>query len=229
MELSRLQEWRRRIHTNRAAAAAASLHSLSPLTPTPSTPPHCDTTGASMASLRLPTFRTRPLGLRACRRSPDRPLSLLSLHQRHRPLPLPPPLFFIPAPHRRRPHGTTSSLHTQSLASNLPPNPPPASAHITTHSSLLSSLRALLFGTSIALTLFFGYLYVTDTRSGIHVVAPVVLKYLYEDAEDAHEIGNAWLKGLYWVGLHPRERSGSDVDGREGKGADLEVKVRVSL
>lgn len=88
-------------------------------------------------------------------------------------------------------------------------------------SSVLSSLRGLVFGTTIAMTLFFGYLYVTDTRAGIHLFVPGVLRWIYEDAEDSHEVGNRWLKALYKFGLHPRERYSSVPE------EDLSVEVRL--
>lgn len=68
--------------------------------------------------------------------------------------------------------------------------------------------------------LVFGYYYVTDTRAGIHqwVVVPS-LRWIYDDAEDAHEAGTRALKGLYEFGIHPRERGNPDKEG------DLEVEV----
>ena len=104
----------------------------------------------------------------------------------------------------------------------LPPPPPTRRQHAILHSSLVSNLRGALFGTSVALALLFGYVYITDTRSGVHILTPSVLKYVYDDAEDAHEVGNAWLRGLYFLGLHPRERSGGKVGDNE---ADLSIQV----
>lgn len=86
--------------------------------------------------------------------------------------------------------------------------------------SLVTRLKNLFYGTSIALFLVFGYYYVTDTRAGIHqwVVVPS-LRWIYDDAEDAHEAGTRALKGLYEFGIHPRERGNPDKEG------DLEVEV----
>lgn len=86
--------------------------------------------------------------------------------------------------------------------------------------SLVTRLKNLFYGTSIALFLVFGYYYVTDTRAGIHqwVVVPS-LRWIYDDPEDAHEAGTRALKGLYEFGIHPRERGNPDKDG------DLEVEV----
>ncbi|KAB8772368.1 hypothetical protein FH972_026658 [Carpinus fangiana] len=86
--------------------------------------------------------------------------------------------------------------------------------------SLLTRLKNLFLGTSIALGLTFGYLYVTDTRSGIHRWASVpVIRFLYPDAEDAHHAGTNILKTLYTFGIHPRERGKADDKG------DLQVEV----
>jgi len=86
--------------------------------------------------------------------------------------------------------------------------------------SLATRIKHLLFGTSIALTLWFGYLYVTDVRAGIHQwVAVPSLRWIYDDAEEAHEAGTEWLKGLHKWGLHPRERGEGDKKG------DLSVEV----
>lgn len=89
--------------------------------------------------------------------------------------------------------------------------------------SLVTRLKNLFYGTSIALFLVFGYYYITDTRAGIHqwVVVPS-LRWFYDDAEDAHEAGTRALKSLYKFGIHPRERGNPDKEG------DLEVEVGIS-
>lgn len=86
--------------------------------------------------------------------------------------------------------------------------------------SLVTRLKNLLYGTSIALFLVFGYYYVTDTRAGVHrwLVTPS-LRWIYNDAEEAHEAGTKALKGLYELGIHPRERGDPD------KAGDLSVEV----
>ena len=124
-----------------------------------------------------------------------------------------------------------SFLRTSPYSSHPPTYCSAHSAHdnsstIKVHSSLISSFRSYLFGVAIFLSTFFGYIYITDTRSGIHLLTPSILTWLYDDAEDAHEAGNAWLKGLYTLGLHPRERgsTGSQVDGDQDE-ADLSVEV----
>ena len=115
-------------------------------------------------------------------------------------------------------------------------------ATVTTRSVTAKS-RLLLVGTTIGLLVSFGYLYATDTRagmslqdkwhlphlgqantvSGIHqwIVVPS-LRWIYDDAEEAHEAGTKSLKVLYQFGLHPRERGKSDDAG------DLEVEVSQS-
>lgn len=87
--------------------------------------------------------------------------------------------------------------------------------------SIVTGIKNLLLGTSVGLFLWLGYLYVTDVRAGIHqwAVAPS-LRWFYDDAEEAHEAGTEWLKGLYAWGLHPRERGGLDSKG------DLSIEVR---
>lgn len=90
--------------------------------------------------------------------------------------------------------------------------------------SVMTRIKNILLGTSVGLFLWFGYLYVTDVRAGIHQWAVVPsLRWFYDDAEEAHEAGTEWLKGLYAWGLHPRERGGLDSRG------DLSVEVSSSL
>lgn len=90
-------------------------------------------------------------------------------------------------------------------------------------SSLVTRLKNLLYGTSISLFVAFGYLYVTDTRAGVHqwLVVPS-LRWIYPDAEDAHHVGTEALKTLYSFGLHPRERTSKS---EEAKNTDLSVTV----
>lgn len=111
--------------------------------------------------------------------------------------------------HFRFPH---SNLRPQSTLST---DPAAADAR-----SVVTRLKNLFLGTSIILGLTFTYLYVTDTRAGIHqwVVVPSI-RYLFRDAEDAHEAGTRILKALYTFGLHPRERGDADAAG------DLRVEV----
>lgn len=86
--------------------------------------------------------------------------------------------------------------------------------------SLATRLKNLLLGTSIGLLVVFGYYYITDTRASVHqwLVVPS-LRWIYDDAEEAHEAGTKALKALYEFGLHPRERGNLDSAG------NLEVEV----
>ncbi|KAK6596625.1 dihydroorotate dehydrogenase [Botrytis cinerea] len=93
----------------------------------------------------------------------------------------------------------------------------------TETSPVLTRSKNLLVGTSIALALGFGYLYITDSRASVHqwLVVPA-LRAIYPDAEDAHHVGTKALKTLYSFGLHPRDRSFRQ--GNTDK-ADLSVEV----
>jgi hypothetical protein len=86
--------------------------------------------------------------------------------------------------------------------------------------SLVTRLKNLFLGTAIGAFLVLGYFYVTDTRAGFHrwVVVPC-LRWIYPDAEEAHEAGNKALRMLHEFGLHPRERGDPD------KAGDLRVEV----
>jgi dihydroorotate dehydrogenase len=98
-----------------------------------------------------------------------------------------------------------------------------ASTATTDASSLVTRLKNLLYGTSLSLFVAFSYLYITDTRAGVHQWLSVpALRWLYPDAEDAHHIGTEALKALYSFGLHPRERISKS---EEAKNADLSVVV----
>lgn len=80
--------------------------------------------------------------------------------------------------------------------------------------SLATRLKNVLLGTSIGLLFAFGYYYVTDTRASVHqwLVVPS-LRWIYDDAEEAHEAGTKALKALHDFGLHPRERGNVDSAG----------------
>lgn len=84
-------------------------------------------------------------------------------------------------------------------------------------SSIVVRLKNFFFGTSIFLFGAFGYLYITDTRAGVHQwLAVPVLRWVYPDAEDAHHYGTKTLKALHAFGLNPRERRAP---------ADLSVEI----
>lgn len=85
----------------------------------------------------------------------------------------------------------------------------------------LTRIKNLLIGAYLISSSFFTYLYITDTRAGIHqwFVVPT-LRSLVDDAEDAHEIGTKMLKALYTFGIYPRERGSEDATRK-----DLQVEV----
>lgn len=91
-----------------------------------------------------------------------------------------------------------------------------------------SPLRKFLFRSSLTIVVVGGYLYFTDTRASAHkyVVVPLV-RWLYPDAEDAHHAGVAALHQLYKYGLHPRERSSPDLDGKLATEVNF-VKQKIS-
>jgi dihydroorotate dehydrogenase len=87
----------------------------------------------------------------------------------------------------------------------------------------VTRLKNLFYGTSIFLFGAFTYLYITDTRAGVHQwLAVPALRWIYPDAEEAHHVGTQTLKALYSFGLHPRERNSKAED---TKAADLSVAV----
>lgn len=73
--------------------------------------------------------------------------------------------------------------------------------------------KNLLYGTGLLAVLSFGYLYITDTRASIYqwLVVPT-MRTIHWDAEDAHHAGVNYMKVLYKLGLHPRERSTDDQE-----------------
>jgi len=73
--------------------------------------------------------------------------------------------------------------------------------------------KNLIYGTGLLVALSFGYLYITDTRASIHqwFVVPA-MRAIHWDAEDAHHAGVNYMKVLYKLGLHIRERSTDDQE-----------------
>jgi dihydroorotate dehydrogenase len=73
--------------------------------------------------------------------------------------------------------------------------------------------KNFVYGTGLLVILSFGYLYITDTRASIHqwLVVPT-MRSIHWDAEDAHHAGVNYMKVLYKLGLHPRERSTDDQE-----------------
>ncbi|KAH7031668.1 uncharacterized protein B0I36DRAFT_324397 [Microdochium trichocladiopsis] len=115
-----------------------------------------------------------------------------------------------------RPRPTFAARQHLSRPSQLLPSGPRRYASSSSAESLpLSRLKVALWSTSIALSGFVVYLYVTDTRSFIHrYVVPPALRVIFPDAEDGHNIAVSALGTLYDLKLNPRERS-SSADGPE--------------
>lgn len=87
-------------------------------------------------------------------------------------------------------------------------------------SRLYSRTRNILAVTLATLGLCLSYFYVTDTRASIHRwLAVPLIRVIWPDAEDAHEVGTHSLKALYRFGLYPRER------GRMDRSGDLQTDV----
>ncbi|KAF2489519.1 FMN-linked oxidoreductase [Lophium mytilinum] len=130
-------------------------------------------------------------------------------------------------PFGRTPDGFVRHTRPSLRASLRPVRVLPKRRHASTTSelatdgrSVLTRTKNVLYGTSIAFFIGFGYLYITDTRASIHewLVVPA-LRALYSDGEQAHHAGTAALKGLYQFGLHPRERGNPDAAG------DLRIEI----
>ncbi|OBR02280.1 Dihydroorotate dehydrogenase [Colletotrichum higginsianum IMI 349063] len=73
----------------------------------------------------------------------------------------------------------------------------------------VSGFKTGLYGVALAGSLYLSYLYVTDTRASIHRLAPLMIRFVWADAEDAHHAGTSLMKTLYDLGLYIRERDRS--------------------
>ncbi|KAK5633484.1 hypothetical protein RRF57_009198 [Xylaria bambusicola] len=81
---------------------------------------------------------------------------------------------------------------------------------VSTSSSTTGASRArtTLLVTGVALSGVAIYIYTTDTRAFFHrYVVPPLLRFIYPDAEEAHNAAVSSMKNLYSLNLHPRERS----------------------
>ncbi|KAI8946833.1 hypothetical protein F4801DRAFT_563089 [Xylaria longipes] len=98
-----------------------------------------------------------------------------------------------------------------------------SSTSSTTGPSLASQLRTAAFVTGVALSGVAVYIYTTDTRAFFHrYVVPPLLRFVYPDAEEAHNAAVSSMKNLYNLNLHPRERASVlSVNG----GPDISVSV----
>ncbi|KAI0406895.1 hypothetical protein F4802DRAFT_556515 [Xylaria palmicola] len=105
---------------------------------------------------------------------------------------------------------------SQRLASTGAPPPPSP--------ELASRAKTAVFLASVILSGSIMYVYTTDTRAFFHrFVVPPLLRFIYPDAEAAHNAAVTSMKNLYNLNLHPRERD-SVLAG--GYGApDLSVSV----
>ncbi|KAI1083692.1 FMN-linked oxidoreductase [Whalleya microplaca] len=83
-----------------------------------------------------------------------------------------------------------------------------SAASAATDSLPISRVKIALYATSIAASGFALYVYATDTRAFPHrYIVPRLLRLVFPDAEDAHDVSVASLKSLYPLNLHPRERA----------------------
>ncbi|CAD6503514.1 BgTH12-03176 [Blumeria graminis f. sp. triticale] len=124
-------------------------------------------------------------------------------------------------------HGSRARLRRNVLANskeNLLYSPRPLRCLSSTTSQPKSQAPKLIWYTSITLlSMTAGALYITDTRASIHRwLAVPMLNLIYPDVEDAHCYGNIILRGLYSLGLHPRERNPLFTGVKD---ADLSVSV----
>ncbi|GKT93553.1 dihydroorotate dehydrogenase [Colletotrichum tofieldiae] len=104
----------------------------------------------------------------------------------------------------------TARNNTAAIRPRLPSNAPrrhaSTGAGSSTESQAGSGLKTGLYGAALAGSLYLSYLYVTDTRASIHLLAPMMMRFIWSDAEDAHHAGTSMMKTLYDLGLHIRER-----------------------
>ncbi|ETS83108.1 hypothetical protein PFICI_04984 [Pestalotiopsis fici W106-1] len=72
----------------------------------------------------------------------------------------------------------------------------------------VSRAKTILLTTIIGAGGYLAYVYGTDTRASFHQwLVPPVLRLIYPDAEEAHNVAVSTMKTLYSLNLHPRERS----------------------
>ncbi|KAI1087556.1 FMN-linked oxidoreductase [Rostrohypoxylon terebratum] len=94
------------------------------------------------------------------------------------------------------------------ITSHLRPRIATRHASTSTNSQPTSRLRPWIYTATIAASGYLVYVYTTDTRAFIHrYVVPPLLRFVYPDAEEAHNAAVSSLKNLYNLGLHPRERA----------------------
>ncbi|KAA8624068.1 hypothetical protein SMACR_04653 [Sordaria macrospora] len=108
----------------------------------------------------------------------------------------------------RRPNSTTTTATTTTNTTTATATPTePTKAAVASPSIVPRRLKLSAYAAALATVLGVGYYYATDTRASVHqYLVPRLLRTIYPDAEEAHHVGTAALKGLYEVGLHIRER-----------------------
>ncbi|KAI0016379.1 FMN-linked oxidoreductase [Xylariomycetidae sp. FL0641] len=120
----------------------------------------------------------------------------------------PVPRHALPRVPRRTASTTTSPATSPTTSSSTPPSGSP--------------LKTYLYATSLAITGYATYVYATDTRSFVHrYVVPPLLRFVYPDAEEAHNAAVSSMQKLWELGLHPRERASSSL----ASGPDLSTTV----
>ncbi|KAK7957222.1 Dihydroorotate dehydrogenase (quinone)- mitochondrial [Apiospora aurea] len=127
----------------------------------------------------------------------------------------------------KRFNSTTTTTTTTTPPAASAPSPAPTPSPSTTSSSSTSSsysaprtasytasrAKILLYSTILATSGYLAYFYATDTRASVHQwLVPRLIRTVWPDAEDAHDIGVQAMKALYPVNLHVRERSGANAD-----------------
>ncbi|KAH6659090.1 hypothetical protein BKA67DRAFT_5857 [Truncatella angustata] len=77
----------------------------------------------------------------------------------------------------------------------------------TTAAAPVSRLKTILITATIGAGGYIAYIYGTDTRASLHQwLVPPLLRTVFPDAEEAHNVALSAMKTLYSLGLHPRER-----------------------
>lgn len=104
----------------------------------------------------------------------------------------------------RRPNSTTTTTTTTETVATPTES---TKAAIANASIVPRRLKFSAYASALAVVFGAGYYYATDTRASVHqYLVPPLLRTIYPDAEEAHHVGTAALKGLYEFGLHIRER-----------------------
>ncbi|KAK1543558.1 dihydroorotate dehydrogenase [Colletotrichum paranaense] len=98
------------------------------------------------------------------------------------------------------------------LPSNIPRRHASTGTGSSTESQAGSGLKTGLYSIALVGSLYVSYLYVTDTRASIHALSPMLMRFAWSDAEDAHHAGTGMMKTLYDLGLHIRERDRTLVE-----------------